>query len=214
MHDETITLSTLLEKNKDFVYQFKHNPLMLLIESSAMNESKNRTKLLDCIQVFSNYFQKTVMMRAILNEDKRYQSIVRAHLKEEFGHDVSLMHDRHNRAPIWDPILEACSGWFVLKMLTLDNIEKTLLVHLVLEASANVFFVEAHRVMARYDETNYFKIHAQLDEQHEAMGIKRLEGLSTADYAQLLIIQSQGWDMLNAACERIAALTQNQDEMS
>lgn len=36
--------------------------------------------------------------------------------------------------------------------------------HLVLEASAQLFFKQAHQVMDQYHETQYFKIHHEVDE--------------------------------------------------
>ena len=208
MSTKTMNLDTLLETNQTFTDAFKDNPLMQLIDSYVMHEARNRVRLLDCIQVFSNYFQKTVMLRAALNQNHRYVPIVRAHLVEEFGHDVALMHDRKDREPIWDPILEACSCWFSWQMLSLDNSEKTVLVHMVLEASAHLFFIQAHRVMRQYAETDYFKIHADVDEHHETMGLDLLTGLRDLDYQRLSEVQQQGWAMLNTACCRMAELTQ------
>lgn len=211
MSNTTHHLEALLKTNQTHTDAFKENPLMRLIASPAMQAAHNRVRLLDCIQVFSNYFQKTVMLRAVLNDNNRYVPIVRAHLVEEFGHDVALMHDRKDREPIWDPILEACSCWFSWQMLSLDNSEKTVLVHMVLEASAHLFFIKAHHVMRQYAETDYFKIHADVDEHHETMGLELLTGLRDVDYQRLSEIQQQGWDMLNAACRRMAELTQTQE---
>lgn len=201
-----INLNYLLSKNQAYTQAFMQNALMTWIQSPDVNEAKNRARLLDCIQVFSNYFQKTVMLRAILNDNDVFSAIVQQHLTEEFGHNMSLMHDRKDRAPIWDPILEACSCWFAWKMFTLDNIEKTVLIHLVLEASANVFFVEAHKIMTAYAETNYFKVHAAVDDHHEAMGIQLLEGLREIDYQHLVNVQQQGWEMINTVCNRMVEL--------
>jgi hypothetical protein len=207
MSSSNYNLEYLLEKNKEFVKNYEQNELMVLVKSHSMADSKKRALLLDCIQVFSNYFQKTIMLRSVLTENKMFLDIVHMHLVEEFGHDISLMNDRQNNPPKWDPILESCSCWFAWKMFTLDNVEKTLLVHLVLEASAHLFFREAHRVMDAFGETDYFKIHSELDEHHETMGLELLEGLREVDYQHLLVIQQQGWDILNAVCHRISELT-------
>lgn len=207
MSNECINLKYLLSKNKAFAHAFTKSSLMTLIRSTQMDEAQNRKQLLDCIQVFSNYFQKTVMLRSVLNDNHLFGDIIHQHLVEEFGHDVSLMNDRKDRPPKWDPILDACSCWFSWKMLTLDNSEKTVLVHLVLEASAHLFFIEAHKIMAKYTETDYFKIHAEVDEDHENMGINLLEGLREIDYKSLVEIQQQGWDVLNSVCDRIAELS-------
>jgi hypothetical protein len=207
MTHPTFTLDALVTTNHQFTSDFAHNPLMHLIRSPLMDDTQKRIQLLDCIQVFSNYFQKTVMLRAILTDNKRYISVVQKHLLEEFGHDIALMHDRKERQPIWDPILEASACWFSWKMFSLDNPEKTVLVHLVLEASAHIFFIEAHKVMQKYAETNYFKLHADVDEHHETMGLDLLTDLRDIDYKRLLEVQQQGWDMLNTACARMAKLS-------
>ncbi len=207
MPTEKINLDYLLAKNKEFTTRFAKNSLMTLIQSTQIEDAKTRMQLLDCIQVFSNYFQKTVMLRSVLNDNHSFEKITHQHLAEEFGHDISLMHDRKERPPKWDPILDACSCWFSWKMFTLDSAEKTVLVHLVLEASAHLFFIEAHKVMAQYSETDYFKIHATVDENHENMGLDLLEGLRETDYQHLVEIQQQGWDVLNSVCSRIAELS-------
>ena len=169
MKNENINLNYVLLKNKEFTEKFTKSSLMTLIQSTKMDDAKNRIQLLDCIQVFSNYFQKTVMLRFVLNDNGIFSDTVQQHLSEEFGHDISLMNDRKERPPTWDPILDACSCWFSWKMFTLDNFEKTVLIHLVLEASAHLFFMEAHKVMSKYTETDYFKIHADVDEHHERL---------------------------------------------
>ena len=82
--------------------------------------------------------------------------------------------------------------------------------HLVLEASAHIFFTEAHKVMSKYGETEYFKIHSEADEYHHHMGLEFFEGLRKEEYMELFKIQHQGWSMIFTACNRIAALTKNQ----
>lgn len=206
MPNEKMDLNYLLLKNKEFATAFKSSALMTLIQSDKMEEAQRRMRLLDCIQVFSNYFQKMVMLRSVLNDSQTFSYVIQEHLEEEFEHNVALMHDRNNRPPIWDPVLDACSCWFAWKMFTLNNAEKTILVHLVLEASAHLFFIEAHKVMAKYAETDYFKIHAIADEHHEAMGLDLLEGLRESEYQSLLDTQKQGWGVLNSVCERMAEI--------
>ena len=62
--------------------------------------------------------------------------------------------------------------------------------------------------MRQYAETDYFKIHADVDEHHETMGLDLLTGLRDLDYQRLSEVQQQGWAMLNTACCRMAELTQ------
>ena len=197
----------LLQENERFVEAYRNSHLMRYIKSERMESKKNRERLLDCIQVFSDYFQKTIMLRSVFCENRKFSSVVQAHLGEEFGHNVKLMKDRRYREPVWHPVLEATAAWFAWKMFTLDNEEKTVLIHLVLEASANIFFSAAHGVMQAYGETDYFEVHAQADAEHERMGRELLCGLSVDKYVGLMVTQRQGWDVLNAACDQIACLS-------
>lgn len=203
-------LANLLEKNKLFVNEYTNNRLMTLIKSDDMKEKYMRKRLLDCIQVFSDYFQKVVMLRYVFCDNSKFLSVAQLHLTEEYGHNISLKQDREHRPSIWDPILESTSSWFAWKMFTLDEEEKIVLVHLVLESSAHLFFTQAHQVMEQYQETEYFKIHRDADERHEQMGISLLKELTVEKYQQLQKILHQGWAILNTACNQIALLTQQE----
>ncbi len=200
-------LKNLLQKNDEFSNSYKSNSLMKLIESKKMEKKENRQRLLDCLQTFSDYFQKIVMLRYVLCDDKDFLPIIQLHLKEEFGHNILLMNDRKNRPPIWDPILDASSAWFAWKMLSLNQEEKSVLMHMVLESSANLFFKKAHVIMRKYKETNYFETHAVVDEEHEKMGIDLLRNINESQFIKLLDVQKKGWEMLNTTCERICFLT-------
>lgn len=69
MYNNKYDLQQILEKNIENVTAFKHSPLMQLIQDVALENSESRKRLLDCIQVFSNYFQKTIMLRRVFNDD-------------------------------------------------------------------------------------------------------------------------------------------------
>ncbi len=207
---EKASLELLLQKNQKFADHYKTSPIMHLIKSNDMKEKKKRERLLDCIQTFSDYFQKTVILRNALCDNRKFLAVTQLHLQEEFCHNLKLLADRSYNPPTWNPILDATASWFTWKMFTLDNEEKIVLMHLVLETSANIFFKEAHKVMHAYGETDYFKIHAEVDSEHEKMGAELLKNLSTDKYERLLEVQYQGWEMLNAVCDQIAALTNSE----
>lgn len=202
----SINIELLFSKNNLLDNQFKGNSLIQFIQSEEVNNKLYRERLLDCIQVFSDYFQKVIMLRYVFCNNPKFLPLSTEHLQEEFGHNSSLLKDRNNRPPIWDPILDATASWFAWKMFTLDNEEKIVLVHLVLETSANTFFQLADKAMTKYGETTYFKTHAQADEQHGKMGQNLINNLSQERLERLLLIQQQGWDVLNTTCDRITSL--------
>lgn len=206
---EVNSLQTLLKRNKIHSEEFTHSALMKTIISPEMSNIESRKRLLGAVQTFSNYFQKVVMLRSVLTENLKFRVISSTHLKEEFDHNEKLSSDRNHQPPTWDPILEATSSWFAWKMFTLNDEERTVLIHLVLENSANIFFHAAHKVMQKYEDTDYFKIHSEVDEKHEKMGYELLENLPADKYLHLINVQNQGWDMLNVVCTRIAELVRS-----
>lgn len=200
-------LASLLEKQETYLQQFKQSQLIQFIKSSEVDRKEARIKLLDCIQTFSDYFQKAVMLRAIFTEHSMLGKLAQEHLNEEFGHNTSLLIDRSNRPPYFDPVLDSTAAWFCWKMLTLGHLEKALLMHWVLESSAYLFFLEAHKVMEKYGETNYFKVHAEADEAHQHFDLTLLKNLTPTDYQNLNTVVEQGWQVLLTVCNQIAELS-------
>lgn len=211
--DNISLVGSLIKENKQFIEKFKKSALMQFVTGINMKNKNCRKCLLDCIQVFSDYFQKVVMLRYVLCDDKKYLGVSIEHLKEEFGHNLSLSEDRNHESAPWNPILEATAAWFTWKMFTLDNDEKAILVHLVLEASANIFFQAANTVMQTYNETDYFKIHSEVDEKHENMGVELMNALHPEKLERLRQVQTHSWDMLNTVCSQIVLISQEKQEI-
>ncbi|WP_437323271.1 cupin domain-containing protein [Sorangium sp. So ce381] len=199
----------LLRRNDRYMEEHKSNAIFRFVESERVNDAAQRGRLIDTIQVWSGYFQKVIMSRMVFGRDERYLALARQHFAGEYGHDENLAASRHGKgAPVWDPLLEACSAWFASKMLSIDDAEKTVLVHLVLEGAATVFHRVAHPIMAKFNETDHFAVHDLADDGHLEMGLEVLKGLSPAAYARCLRIQKEGWDMLNALTARMAELAE------
>jgi quercetin dioxygenase-like cupin family protein len=197
----------LIERNRQYCDEHRNNPLFELIQSGRLDDNRCRQRFLDAVQVWSNWFQKAMMARSVFNEDPRFVSLFQQHLDEEYGHNTKLAADRGGqREPLWDPILEATSTWFVWKMLSLDNLEKTVLIHLVLEAAASTFHPMAQPIMDVYHETDYFALHNEADDEHEVMALEYLKGYQPEIYRRLMRVQKEGWEMFNTLCARMVAL--------
>lgn len=198
--------NTLIENNKNLANKFYNSDLIKLIKSDAINNKNHIDSLLDAIQIFSNYFQKVLLLKSAFTNHIPFVDIASQHLKEELFHNEMLMQERNNRPLIWDPILEATSSWFAWKMLNSSDEEKIILVHLVLEASGNIFFKTAHPIMEQFGHQQYFHLHAEIDEQHEAIGYESLKGFNSKIYQRLVNLQQQGWDMVFAASKRMEVI--------
>jgi hypothetical protein len=107
---------------------------------------------------------------------------------------------------VFDPILEAVCSWFPSKIGMMSDIEKTVLVHLVVEASALFFYKHVQPAMGSSGAKNHFDTHKEGDEAHVQMGYEFLRKVTSADWPRLFDIQRQGWAMLMALMGRVADL--------
>jgi hypothetical protein len=185
---------------------FQDSHLLKILSSTDLNEKTIRDKTLDYIQIFANYFQKIVMLRGVFTYSPILSSMAQMHLNEELGHDIILMKERSNRSTLFDPILDSSMAWFCWQMFKLNDLEKTVLMHWVLESSAYCFFIEAKTVFDRYGEMEYFQIHSEADEEHKDIAPALLNNLRPEEYANLEMVLVQGWSVMTTACDRIAEL--------
>lgn len=200
------SFKVLLEKNEQFKHTYANSAIMRLINGNLIQHESCRNHLLGLIQTLSNYFQKIVLLRSVFADAHPFKALATEHLKEEFCHNEELMAERNFQPPVWDPVLEAICSWFTWKMFNSTDEDKIVLIHLVLETSASIFFQSAFTIMQKYSAIEYFKVHSEADEKHEYMGKELLENLSEKQYQKLMETQFQGWEMMLAACDRIAAL--------
>ncbi|HEY0195007.1 MAG TPA: cupin domain-containing protein [Kofleriaceae bacterium] len=197
----------LIAANQRFRAQYTANDIFKFIQSDTVDSKGARGRLLDTILVWSNYFQRVVLARSAFTDDARYSAIFKAHLDEEYDHNTLLAKDRGSElVRVWDPVLDSTSSWFAWKMVTLDNLDKLVLVHLVLEAAATEWHRVAHPIMARFRETNHFESHDQVDHGNEDLGLELLRSIDASTLARLSTVQQEGWDMMNTMCARMAAL--------
>ena len=163
----TDNCQTLYTQQEICIETFNSSRLINIFFTNEMEKEYVREKILDCIQVFSNYFQKIVMLRSTFTNSISFSMMTRTHLNEEFGHDDILLNERKNKNILFDPVLDSAMAWFCWKMLSLNDLEKTILMHWVLESSAYCFFTHAKEIFDRYRQMEYFKIHTQADEEQK-----------------------------------------------
>ncbi|MFG2640361.1 cupin domain-containing protein [Streptomyces sp. NPDC048370] len=166
-----------------------------------------RRRFLSALYVWSVYFQRMLYARQALCVDPVLREVYAGHLREEFGHDV-LLRERHGVATdVYDPILEAAGNWFLMQMHGADEAAKIVIVHMVVEASCDVF---GNRTRVAFPhsgtpEESYFDLHAAIDEDHSRIGRDHLRSLSPARFPELMTVCQRAWDQLELAHDRIAA---------
>ncbi|HEY3918528.1 MAG TPA: cupin domain-containing protein [Stellaceae bacterium] len=195
----------LFKKNEEYMERFDKHRLFVLVRNGLLKNPLARRRFLDCFQVWSNHFQRMVLNRVVTLQNPQFEELAWLHLVEELGHNRDLAKSRSDLQPVFDPILEGVCSWFPSKIGVLSDLEKVVLVHLVVEASALFFYKHVQPAMET-DAKNHFDNHKRADEQHVEMGYDFLRKVTSADWPRLFEIQRQGWAMLMAVMGRVADL--------
>ena len=200
---ENSNFLTLQDKNQVFAQKFATNSLFTFLNDKKNQTETIRENFLSFFQIWSNSFQRMVLLRSALCYNVNHQVIADQHLQEEFGHNSDFI----SKNSFKDPVLQAVSDWFPWKMLSLSEEEKIVLVHLVIEASATIFYenIPSFIAMSAFCD-KHFAIHQKLDESHEKLGNSLLERLDSQIYDYLFVIQREGWEMIGQVFERICVL--------
>lgn len=189
----------------------QHSFFQMLTDGTLEN-LRQREMFFDCLQAWSSHFQTLIFARQSACADDKYQRMFLQHLQEEIGHDLLLAAEREPKKRLWDATIEATASWFISRMLVLDNIEKTAIVHLVLETSASEFHSLAKNALARFGKLKYFDIHAEVDCEHVELGTELLKNQTHQTYSRLKTVIEQAWDMLDTMLERMTELVYTAQE--
>lgn len=203
--DEISTLEELLAYNDKRLAETIQNEFFTSLRNGRLDDPARRQTYVDCIQVFSDVFQKIILGRQATCRDSDFEPVFLAHMAEELGHN-ELLAARPKVTPIRDPILRATLDWFAHQMLVRDNAEKAALVHLILETAGHIFHSRALEVFASEVSASYYQVHAEDDEQHAEMGLAPLRDLHPSKYQRLRAVLEDGWNMLNAVQNRIVEI--------
>ncbi|MFP3353417.1 cupin domain-containing protein [Pseudoalteromonas sp. SIMBA_153] len=194
----------LIEHNEQKCEAFKQSPFFKLIAQGVLKEEASKAIFYSNLRMWSDKFQEILYARQISAQNESFRNIFSEHLAEEFGHN-KLISEKNK----WDPVIEACSDWFTLKMLQLDNDEKLVMTHMVLELCGDVFHTEAAASYTQEQKLSdeYMTLHAHLDEGHSQMGIELLRINSKEDYERFIELSNQSWKMLELVLNRVAEIT-------
>lgn len=195
---DAAVLAALLANNGDHERRFAAHRVFALANDGRFEHRGLRDAFLARLRVWSDHFQRLLRLRAALSDD----ALAETHLREELGHNEQLgassAEARH-----WDPVLSSTSTWFVWKTLTSSEAERAVLVHLVLEAAATVFYTAMRAWFTEDPAAAHFDEHTEVDARHVDLGIEALARHGALDLAKLAEVQARGWDVMNAMFDRI-----------
>jgi hypothetical protein len=202
---ETTTLEGLLARNRERGQAVLANPLYRMLVDGTLNDPVKRDLCRSCVQTFSDVFQTIIFTRQATCRDDDYRGTFLAHFLEELGHN-EMIGPRRDGPETQDPILVATGSWFAAQMYALDNVEKAVIVNLVLETSGHLFHSMARRAFANDAAREYFAVHSDNDERHQEMAVGLLTGHHPDTYRRLHRLLDDGWDMFEAMARRMAQI--------
>lgn len=202
-------IAALDRLNDELLRKHTRNALFQLFESGRLQrEQALRGRFVAALYVWSSYFQRMIHARQAVCADPTLSDEYGKHFEEEFGHD-RLLRDRYKISErVYDPALEAASNWFVAQMHQLDEAQKIVVVHLVVESSGHAFGLATAAIFGKTAKAgDYFDVHAEADDDHRNIGREYLKNLPASALPQLMNVCRQAWDQMDLVHERIAAWT-------
>jgi hypothetical protein len=196
----------LLALNEQMLERHKRLRVFRFFTDGTLEDAAKRDVFLACLQALARHFQETIFMRQAHCATEPYRSLFMRHFREEVGHDDVLRADRGRSDEMWDPIIEAVGAWFSSRMSVLDNIEKAVIVHLVLESSGAYMGSLSRKMMPRFGSANYFALHDELDDSHVTLALAPLRQQSPETLTRLRTVIEQAWRMIDTWADRVASL--------
>ncbi|WP_433181834.1 cupin domain-containing protein [Actinoallomurus sp. CA-150999] len=203
------TLAGLERLNGALAERHTRNSLFGLLRGGRLRDDPQmRARFVAALYVWSCHFQRMLHARQAVCVDPALQDEYETHLRDEYGHDRLLRDHYRVTAEVDDPILEAACTWFVAQMYQLDEAQKVVLVHMVVETSGHLFGAAAADIHGPdAGEDDFFALHAVADDDHRRIGRHRLADLPPSEFPRLRAICRQAWDQIDLIHERIADWT-------
>lgn len=207
---DVLSLPDLLARNEQRAAHFLRNPFFDLLRDDTLTDPRKLSVFRPTVRVFSDAFQTLIFTREATCCDEAFRSTFASHFRDEVGHN-ELLGARERDTPVRDSVLTALLSWFTYQMLVLDNVEKAVLVHLVLETAGHHFEAlgSANESLKKDSAAKYFEAHAA-DDEHKDMVTGLIEGCHPKTYRRLGQLLDEGWDMLGQITSRMAYLIRNE----
>ena len=199
----------LLEDNKKYLEEFRSSKLLRLIDDPSLADRDVRERLLDYNQTWSDVFQDLLHLRVAMTMDPEHKHVALDHLVEELGHNNNLRNQRQSpHGPVTDPTFLSTMDWFREQMLNRSDMVRTLLMHIVLEGSGEIYHREAARA---FPDIPHYQEHGEDDGDHVTMGLDLLNRASQPEIEELREALGEGWKMITQLCDRMAFIALAED---
>lgn len=206
--EENASFESLLALNNRCIEHFKQSRFLKMLTDGTLAHPAKRQRYVEALQIWSDYNQDLLFARQGTTCDALFAPTFLKHLFEEVGHDqVHAERQEPSQSPVLteDATIEAVANWFICQMFRRDNIEKTALIHLVIENGSDIYHRIARPVLNATVNDHYFQLH-EADTEHAEIAIRLLNQLSPVQYKELHKLVEKAWKMLGCMTDRVCAL--------
>lgn len=200
--------SSFFDRVETHRIHFHQNPLFQALAAGKFDEIA-KGRFLFHKQVFSDQFQRLMLLRSASCTDRKLDNLFYQHLTEELGHHRLLESERTPLQIPKDMILEALCMWLPHQISLTTPLEQLVIVNYGIETAAVVIYKYAIPALDPNRQSEYFRIHEIHDEDHQTMGHEFIESCTQSQIDKLLIVLDDTWAILNAMMERICILSLN-----
>lgn len=205
LNDNEHALMALLNSNQQRLEQAKQHRFFHMLSDGSLNHNEKRHIYMDNLEIWTIRNQMLLFARQATCVNKKYEAIFLQHLSEEIGHEALYDARKSAQKGLQDAVIEAIAAWFILQMFVRDNIEKVVLIHLVIENASDYYHELARPILMTDQAEAYYEAH-KVDSVHAQMGVDMLKGESATTYQHLMPLVNKGWDMMQAMFDRIVYL--------
>lgn len=150
------------------------------------------------IKRWSETFQTLLFLRQANTTNEELKIIFEQHMEEEIGHHKYL----ESYDYVFNENMEGFCAWFESQMSKVNDFEKTILMHMVLELAGTTF-----SSLIGGDENSsvgsYIDLHSDLDEDHSLMGREQVKLYCQYSGDDVIHFNSQCWAMFNSMFSHI-----------
>lgn len=193
----------LKASNEEKFQELKKLPIFNIPSEAFLESPAMKRKLLDCLQIMSRNFQTLMFSRVALANSIEYKKVYIEHLQDELGHDTELEAERgvHN-TPLWDPILEASTSWFLSQNYMIDDPKRIIMISMILEKCAGAFYGHFANILKDELRSDHIENHSEADPYHENLGLDLIKNDCELRLEEFTEFQAKAWDILFLYLER------------
>lgn len=179
-NEDQTRLKSLRQYHQQRLQKILEKPFFKLFSENNLQNPHQLQRLLDCMSVWDYHLNTPLFAR----------------------------YDSYRNLPdhFYDPVLEALVDWFPYQMQVLDQAEKYLIRHWIIQDVGDQYHQIAHSHIEKHIYDRHFTRHLRIDNRHDVLNETVLHHLKSSGYHRLKQILILSWNHFAALVDRMSEL--------